>query len=190
MIATLLLAALLPVPSASAQAERSAEETILSLEKGAMERWRHGDPMGWAEISAPEVTYVDPDLTKPIVGLEEYTAYLKRFMGSPGYQLSEFLNPKVVVIGAAAILTYNYRSAAGNKKPTLWNTTEVYFQVDGKWRIAHTHWSFVRHRPPASVEVPVPVESSPERYTGVLGEVMARRAPPTSTPARRSAWTA
>ena len=45
------------------------EDTILSLENGAMERWRKGDPWGWAEISAEDVTYFDPNLTKPIVGL-------------------------------------------------------------------------------------------------------------------------
>ena len=37
---------------------------IISLEKSAMERWRNGDPWGWTEISAGDVSYVDtgPDL--------------------------------------------------------------------------------------------------------------------------------
>ena len=50
------------------------KETILSLEQAAMERWRNGDPWGWAELSAEEITYVDPGLTRPIVGLEAYKA--------------------------------------------------------------------------------------------------------------------
>ena len=61
------------------------KKTILSLEKGAMERWRNGDPWGWAEISAEDVTYVDPGLTRPIIGLEEYKAYLKQFEGNIRY---------------------------------------------------------------------------------------------------------
>ncbi len=39
------------------EGEQSMEEIILSLENGAMERWRHGDPWGWTEISAEEITY-------------------------------------------------------------------------------------------------------------------------------------
>jgi hypothetical protein len=115
------------------------KETILSLEKGAMERWRNGDPWGWVEISAEDVTYVDPSLTRPILGLEEYKAYLKGRVTNQ----------------------------------TLWNTTEVYFRLGGKWSIAHTHWSYVEHKLPESVTVSIPVQLSPKEYDGVLGQVMA-----------------
>lgn len=153
------------------------EETILSMEKGAMERWRQGDPWGWAELSSQEVTYVDPGLTKPIVGLEAYRAYLKGVEGQVHYQGSEFIDPQVTVVGDAAVLTYNYRSTATEAgrvaNQTLWNTTEVYFRLAGEWKIAHTHWSFVDHKLPSSLEVPVPVEMSPTEYDGLLGELMA-----------------
>lgn len=154
------------------------KEAILSLEKGAMERWRRGDPWGWAEISAQDVNYMDPGMTRPIAGLEEYKAYLKQFEGNIRYDGSEFIDPKVVTFGEAAVLTYNYRSvvnapeAVGISQP-LWNTTEVYFRLDGQWRIAHTHWSYVKHKLPEIVEVPVPVQLSHQEYEGVLGEVMA-----------------
>jgi ketosteroid isomerase-like protein len=113
------------------------EQTILSLEKGAMERWRNGDPWGWAEISAEDVTYVDPGLTRPIVGLDEYKAYLRQFEGNIRYQGSEFIDPKVVIVGDAAVLTYNYLSTTTTPEgsvtnQTLWNTTEVYFRLGGK----------------------------------------------------------
>ena len=148
------------------------EETILALEQGAMERWRRGDPMGWAEISADGVTYVDPGLVKPVAGLAAYRAYLEQIEGQVHYQGSEFIEPRVVAVGdAAALLTYNYRASGGEQ--VLWNATEVYFRLDGQWRIAHTHWSFVRHQLPERVEVPVPVETPPGAYEGVLGELMA-----------------
>jgi len=154
------------------------EETILSLEKGAMERWRNGDPWGWAEISAGQVSYVDPGLTRPIVGLEAYRAYLKQIEGQVHYQVSEFIDPRVVILGDGAILSYNYRSTSTTPggavlSQALWNTTEVYFRLEGKWQIVHTHWSFVRHKLPASLEVPIPVELSTREYPGTLGEVMA-----------------
>lgn len=152
------------------------EETILSLEKAAMERWRQGDPMGWAEISAADVTYFDPGLTKPIVGLPEYTTFLEQIRGTIYYQKSEFLDPRVAVYGNAAILSYNYRSTVVTPGEAdwqlLWNTTEVYFKLEGQWKIVHSHWSYVNHKLPDEMEVPLPVELTPQQYEGVLCEVM------------------
>jgi ketosteroid isomerase-like protein len=157
------------------------EEDILSLEKAAMERWRKGDPWGWAEISAKDVIYMEPNLTGPIIGLEPYKAYLKQLEGKVNYQRSEFIDPKVVVIGDAAVLSYNYRSSACSPEgvvisQTPWNTTEVYFRRDGRWQIVHTHWSYVLHKLPQSLEIPLPVQLSPQPYEGILGEVMALEA--------------
>ena len=42
------------------------------LEKAAMERWRNGDPMGFVELSAEDILYVDVGQTKPIQGLEPF----------------------------------------------------------------------------------------------------------------------
>ncbi len=149
--------------------------TILSLEKAAMERWRQGDPMGWVELSADTVIYVDPGCTAPVVGLETFRANLEQIVGKIHYEVSEFIDPCVEMVGDAAVLSYNYRSKPTPTSPDemLWNTTEVYFCLDGQWRIVHTHWSFVHHTRPQQVEVPVPVLSSDTTSTGVLGELMA-----------------
>jgi uncharacterized protein (TIGR02246 family) len=154
------------------------KDTILSLEKQAMEQWRNGDPWGFVEISAEDICYVDPGLTRPILGLEEYKAYMKQVEGKIHYQGSEFIDPRVMVVGDAAVLSYNYRSSVLTPEGTIlsqtpWNATEVYFRQDGQWRIVHTHWSFIQHKLPESVEVPVPVQLSRKEYDGVLGEVMA-----------------
>jgi ketosteroid isomerase-like protein len=151
--------------------DETVRKVLLGLETGAMERWRSGDPMGWAEISAADVTYVDPGLAKPVTGIQEYRSYLKQLEGKVFYQGSEFLDPQVVVEGDAAVLSYNYRSTgeqieAGSPNQTLWNTTEVYFRRDGQWKIAHTHWSFVRHELPAALEMPVPVQMAPHDFEG------------------------
>jgi uncharacterized protein (TIGR02246 family) len=154
------------------------KDAILSLEKGAMERWRNGDPMGFVEISAEDICYVDPGLTKPILGLEQYRAAMQGIVGKIHYQGSEFIDPQVVLVGDAALLSYNYRSldispGGGITKQTPWNATEVYFRRDGRWQIIHTHWSYIRHKLPASLEIPLPVRMSPVELTGVLGELMA-----------------
>jgi ketosteroid isomerase-like protein len=153
------------------------DTTILSLEKAAMERWRNGDPMGFVEISAKDICYVDPGLAKPIIGLDAYKAYMQQVVGKVHYQGSEFIDPKVVEIGEASLLTYNYRSTTLTpdgmvSSQTPWNTTEVYFKREGEWKIVHTHWSFINHKVPDIVEVPLPVLSSKIEYDGVLGELM------------------
>lgn len=154
------------------------EETIMSLEKGAMKRWQNGDPWGWAEISATEVTYIDPGITKHIEGLEEYKKYLKQFEGKINYQGSEFINPKIVTQGTMAVLTYNYKSTKTGTEgsivdQSLWNTTEVYCLLDSKWKIIHTHWSFIKQILPQRTEVPILVEKSPKTWDGVAGELLA-----------------
>jgi ketosteroid isomerase-like protein len=154
------------------------EDTILSLEKAAMERWRNGDPWGFVEISAEDINYVDPGLIKPILGLDEYKAYMKQIEGQVHYQRSEFIDPNVVIVGEAAVLSYNYRSTVLTPKgavtsQTPWNATEVYFRREDQWRIVHSHWSFIRHKLPESLEVPIPVELTPQEYAGISAELMA-----------------
>lgn len=154
------------------------ENLILSLENSAMERWRSGDPWGFVELSAEDILYVDPGLTRPILDLEAYRAYMEPARGKINYQISEFLQPRVVTAGDAALLSYNYRSTAVKPDGSIewqnhWNATEVYFHRGGEWKIVHTHWSYVKHRQPDFVEVPLPVQSPPAEYGGVLAELMA-----------------
>jgi ketosteroid isomerase-like protein len=153
------------------------KETILSLEKAAMERWRNGDPLGFVELSADDILYVDVGQTRPIQGLELYRVYMQGLAGLIHYQKSEFIAPRIVVSGDAALLTYNYRSSGLSPEgavisQTPWNATEVYFIREGEWKIVHTHWSFINHKLPEHVELPLPVRSAPVEYDGVLGELL------------------
>jgi ketosteroid isomerase-like protein len=153
------------------------DQTILSLEKAAMERWRNGDPMGFVEISADDICYVDPGLNKPILGLDEFTNYMKQIEGKVHYDRSEFIASRIVELDDASLLTYNYRSSVLGPQGTVtshtpWNTTEVYFKRDGEWQIVHSHWSFVKHRLRETIEVPLPVQARPVAYEGILAELM------------------
>ena len=141
-----ILAAVWAVAAIPVDRKSDAEE-IVSLEDAAMERWRQGDPLGWAEIAAPDITYFDPSLDAPIVGRKAFTAYMASLAGKIHYQGSEYLEPRVHVYGETAVLTYRYRSTDRDEqgqetRGTLWNTTEVYARIGGTWRIVHSHWAF------------------------------------------------
>jgi uncharacterized protein (TIGR02246 family) len=122
---------------------------LLALEDRAMERWRRGDPWGFIELSAPDVTYFDPDLERRLDGREALADLYRQIEGKILYDGSTFANPRVQRHGKLAVLTFNYVSSrpgaggAGADK-TYWNTTEVYARRDEAWRIVHTHWSYVK----------------------------------------------
>lgn len=125
--------------------EQTSAATIVAMERGALDRWGAGDPSGFLEISAPEVTYFDPFLDRRIDGLEALTALYEGIRGKVNLKRYQLINPTVQVHGQTAVLTFNYVSSGGNDTATgehRWNCTEVYTHIDGQWRIIHTHWSF------------------------------------------------
>ena len=61
----------------------------------------------------------------------------------------EIIAPRVQRRGDVAVLTFNsvsYGKVADHPEAVLarWNSTEVYARIDGRWRIIHSHWSFVK----------------------------------------------
>lgn len=118
--------------------------TIIKLECDALDKWGKGDPSGFLEICAPDVVYFDPELDRRIDGLEALTRYYENIRGKVFFNRFELLNPVVQVVGAAAVLTFNYVSYIADGKTRPWNCTEVYRLSQNKWRIIQTHWSYTR----------------------------------------------
>ena len=119
------------------------KDTILALERAALDRWGKGDPTGFLEISAPDVVYFDPYLERRIDGLDALTRYYEALRGKVHVDRYELINPKAQLCGDVAVLTFNYVSYTGEKQ-NRWNCTEVYRRTDGAWRIIQTHWSFTQ----------------------------------------------
>ena len=153
-------------------------DTILRIEDSAMEEWRRGNPMKWVEIAADEIIYMDPGLNTPIVGKAAYFRYLEPLQGKIFYDASEYVKPKVALYGKTAVLTYNYHSLTSDKndrpqRTSFWNTTEVYRMIEDEWKIIHTHWSYIGHNLPDSLEVTIPVlMKNQESLTGAAAEIM------------------
>lgn len=117
---------------------------IVELERAALVRWGQGDPSGYEEISAPEVTYFDPFTETRMDGIDSLRAWYDQVRGKIQIESFEIVDPHVQIAGDIAILTFQFLSH-GSEGSMHWNTTEVYRQDAGQWRIIHTHWSF--HKP-------------------------------------------
>jgi hypothetical protein len=119
---------------------KNVEAAIIAMEKAALDRWIKGDPSGFLEISAPDVVYFDPFLEHRLDGIEALNRLYEPIRGKVSAERYELLNPKVQVVGDAAVLTFNFISYSpeGNNR---WNCTEVYRYQNNQWRIIQTHWS-------------------------------------------------
>jgi ketosteroid isomerase-like protein len=119
-------------------------ETIVELERAALERWGQGDPGGFLEISAPGVSYFDPFIERRLDGLAALRSMYDQIRGKIHIDRFEIIEPCVQVAGDVAVLTFRFQSH-GSGGSMHWNTTEVYQRDENGWRIIHTHWAF--HRP-------------------------------------------
>jgi uncharacterized protein (TIGR02246 family) len=134
------------------RAQPSLLDTLVRLERGALERWIRLDPDGYLAIYAEEATYFDPITDKRLDGLAALRTHvapireMKAPFKDPRY---EMVAPRVQRFGDAAILTFNlinYAKMGDQPERVLnrWNSTEVYARVNGKWKLVHSHWSYTK----------------------------------------------
>ena len=123
------------------QTESTVAEHILQLERTALDRWGHGDPNGFLEISSTDVSYFDPFTERRLDGLPALRALYDSIRGKVKIDRSEIIEPRVQVAGDVAVLTFRFESH-GSEGAVHWNTTEVYRRTEAGWRIIHTHWAF------------------------------------------------
>ena len=132
-------------------ADRLLEE-LVSLERAALDRWIKLDPQGYLDLYAQELTYFDPTTEKRVDGMramQERVAPMKNVKLPFTKVRYELLDPRVQRHGDIAVLTFNvvnYGTLPDRPESVLtrWNSTEVYGRVNGKWKIIHSHWSFVK----------------------------------------------
>ncbi len=133
----------------------SLSEEIIALERSALDRWVRFDPQCYLDLYASDVTYFDPNQEKRTDGLEAMQALLapiKSFEGAIEDARYEMIAPKIQKHGDSVLLTFNlvnYGRVGDRPESVLarWNATEVYSRADGRWRIIHSHWSYVKPEP-------------------------------------------
>ena len=123
-------------------------EAIVALERGAMDRWGKGDPGGYLDLYTSDLTYFDPSQARRVDGLAALTKAFEPIRGKVKIDRYEMIAPKVQRGGSMALLTYNLvtqgRGPDGKPVRARWNVTAVYVQVDGRWKLAHSHFSFTQ----------------------------------------------
>ena len=130
---------------------RTSADQIVMLERDALDRWGKGDPGGFLELYAVDITYFDPLTAARIDGHQAMENYYRPWVGKIQVARYEMLNPHVIVDGNMALLTYNLvnyiQDAAEGVESvgSCWNSTTVYQQRSGAWKAIHSHWSFTRH---------------------------------------------
>src|SRR5262249_48487657 len=125
-------------------------EQILLLERSALDRWGNGDPGGFLELYADNITYFDPITAERIDGHPAMLEYYRPWIGKIHISRYEILNPQVVVDGNLALLTYNLVNYVQDEQGaesvgSCWNSTTIYQRRGDSWKTIHSHWSFTRH---------------------------------------------
>lgn len=139
---------LLVLPGAGPQRDSQASE-IIALERAALDRWGRGDPDGYIELYADDVTYFDPMQEKRLDGRAALRTMLAPIRGLVHIARYDMIDPKVQRSGDLAVLTYNLVSYS--KPPNgpevvaaRWNSTQVFRRTGGAWKTIHVHWSYVK----------------------------------------------
>ena len=130
--------------------DRTSADEILMLERSALDRWGTGDPGGFLDLYAADITYFDPVTATRIDGHQEMVTYYGPWTGKIRIARYEIVNPQVVVEGNMALLTYNLVNYIRDAKDvesvgSRWNSTTVYRRRGDTWQAIHSHWSFTRH---------------------------------------------
>jgi ketosteroid isomerase-like protein len=148
ILATLLIASVCGI-SCGRPTDDYQPDTIIALERGALDRWGKGDPQGFFDIMASDQTYFDPTTARRIDGQDALKELFAPFTGKIKIERIEMIDPKVQRSGNLAVLTFNLVSYGaqldgGPKATVRWNSTEVYQRLNGSWKIVHSHWSYVK----------------------------------------------
>ena len=122
-----------------------AERAVLAQVHRIQDRWAAGDPLGYIENAADDVTWFDDIAAQTrIDGLVDWRNYLTSLIGKIPPQVHELTDLKVQAYGDIAICTFHYNSTVNGTPQNPWKATEVYRLTNGKWLLEHAHWSLMK----------------------------------------------
>jgi hypothetical protein len=122
------------------------EQTILALEKKALDSWAKGDPIGFSHNFSEDATYFD-DIGAQIRldGIEELKKYFETLKGKIPPHNYKISDSKIQVYSNIAILTLRYNTSSLDNEPSPpWKATSVYRLIGDKWQVVHANWSLIK----------------------------------------------
>ena len=120
-----------------------AETAILEKIEMANDRWASGDPMGFVDCAAEDITLIDDlNAPKPVTGKEALDAYLENFKGMIPPHQHELLAPLFQHYADMVVVTYWYQGIF-DEPAEPWKVTSVYRYADDEWLSVHENWSQV-----------------------------------------------
>jgi ketosteroid isomerase-like protein len=133
----------------SGTSHRNAEQDIIALERSAADQWSQGNPFGYANNAADDVTWFDDiGAQSRIEGIAAFRKYLASLEGQIPPHTYEIVGPKVQVYDDIGILTFHWHGSTTDGKPLPnWKVTSVYQHNGDTWHMVHANWSLVKEAP-------------------------------------------
>ncbi|MGD2035286.1 MAG: nuclear transport factor 2 family protein [Bacteroidales bacterium] len=125
--------------------QKNVEETILSLERKALDSWAQGNPVSFFDNFADDASYIDDiGASTRLDSIGEIKAYAETLEGNIPPHNYELKDTRVQVYGDIAILTLQYHSTLNGESGTPWKATAVYHLNDSVWQVVHANWSVIK----------------------------------------------
>lgn len=125
--------------------ELKIAQQIVALERAALDKWFKGDTSGYNELwSRDSFSYCDGAFTERIDDHKTIEDFLSKVQGKLFADSYKFCHPRVQIFGDTAILIYQL-FADTTLIDMNYNCIEIFHKEnDGKWRVVHSTWSFIR----------------------------------------------
>jgi ketosteroid isomerase-like protein len=122
---------------------RITEHLVARVSSILSERWYRGDPYGYVDLCGDDVTLFAPGTKGRLSGRATMRNMYSAAEGKILVPRVEIVDPRVRLMGDAALLTYNVREFAGGDSQQTggWDATELYRRLGDDWQIIHAHWS-------------------------------------------------
>ncbi len=130
--------------SGAAEGQQRVMEVLQADLTQGLDRWYSGDPFGYAELYAQELSYFDPGTAVSLSGVGALRTYYEPLVDLFHIDRHETVNLRLQLHGDFAILTFNLNEYEAGDTPTAeWKVTHVYRQFGEEWRVIHGHFSEV-----------------------------------------------
>jgi uncharacterized protein (TIGR02246 family) len=127
---------------------RDEVEALKEFEKEIQWRWSSGDPTGYMDALAEDVTYFDPLTEYVVVGREAVRAHFKRIHTGPaGITRQEYSNEIARALSDSEVLlvfnftTYRQDDNGEEQEFLTWNMSLIFRKTHGEWLLTHGHLS-------------------------------------------------